>query len=371
MNILVLNYEFPPLGGGAAPVSRDLAVQLEKRGHSVTVVTMGYGALPKAEVLDDVQIYRLRCWRKHKGSCRPWEQLSYLFAVRIFMKKHMKNHAYDICHANFVIPTGEAAKWIKKKYNIPYIITAHGSDVEGHQRKKSMVIMHRVLRKLWRKIVQEAEKVVAPSVYLMDLMNKNFSNSRYVYIPNGVDYKRFHAISQQEDKEKIILVMGRLQQFKNVQTIIEALSMIELGEWEVEILGEGPYYKTLNGMVVSAGLEKKVKFRGWIDHGSEEQLDYLRRASVYISASQFENCPMSVIESIAAGCRPLLSDIPAHRQLVPEDEYYFESDNVQQLAEKLEEYIQEKEYVRRVDVEKYDWDNIVIQYEVLMRKVKG
>lgn len=369
MNIIVLNYEFPPIGGGAAPVSQDLAVQLSERGHNVTVVTMGYAQLPAVEVIKGVQVYRLKCWRRHKGSCKPWEQLTYLLAVRKFMRKHMRDHEYDICHAHFVIPTGEVAKWIKEKYGIPYIITAHGSDVEGHQRKRSMVIMHQALRKSWRRIVQQAEKVVAPSAYLMDLMNKNFSISRYVYIPNGVDYKRFHAISQWEDKEKIILVMGRLQRFKNVQTIIEALSMIELGEWEVEILGEGPYYETLNGMVASAGLERKVKFRGWVDHGSEEQLNYLRRASVYISSSQFENCPMSVIESIAAGCRPLLSDIPAHRQLVSEDEYYFESDNAQQLAEKLEEYIQGKDYVRQIDVEKYDWENIIIQYEVLLQKI--
>ena len=49
MRILVLNYEFPPLGGGAAPVSRDIAVQLSKKGHNVTVVTMGYQELPTYE----------------------------------------------------------------------------------------------------------------------------------------------------------------------------------------------------------------------------------------------------------------------------------------------------------------------------------
>ena len=42
MNILVLNYEFPPLGGGASPVSRDISIRLASLGHRVTVVTMGY-----------------------------------------------------------------------------------------------------------------------------------------------------------------------------------------------------------------------------------------------------------------------------------------------------------------------------------------
>lgn len=45
MRILVLNYEYPPLGGGAAPVSRDISIQLAKRGHDVTIVTMGFHGL--------------------------------------------------------------------------------------------------------------------------------------------------------------------------------------------------------------------------------------------------------------------------------------------------------------------------------------
>lgn len=49
MNILVLNYEYPPLGGGAAPVSRDISEQLAAAGNKVTVVTMGFKNLPYHE----------------------------------------------------------------------------------------------------------------------------------------------------------------------------------------------------------------------------------------------------------------------------------------------------------------------------------
>ena len=63
MNILVLNYEFPPLGGGASPVSRDISIQLQKRGHQVTVLTMGYRDLPEYEEMQGIKIYRLKCLR--------------------------------------------------------------------------------------------------------------------------------------------------------------------------------------------------------------------------------------------------------------------------------------------------------------------
>lgn len=56
MKILVLNYEYPPLGGGAASVSRDLSTQLAYRGHDVTVVTMGYQNLPAYEEVQKVKV---------------------------------------------------------------------------------------------------------------------------------------------------------------------------------------------------------------------------------------------------------------------------------------------------------------------------
>jgi glycosyltransferase involved in cell wall biosynthesis len=370
MKILVLNYEFPPLGGGAAPVSRDISIQFVKQGHDVTVVTMGYGDLPGYEELQGVKIYRLSCLRTKKSSCKPWEQYTYLMALRRFMKKHMLTHTYDVCHTHFVIPTGEAAKWVKRKYNIPYVITAHGSDVEGHNRKLTMRIMHRILRKSWRKIVDESFIVISPSMYLMDRMKNNYDCGKYIYIPNGIEWNKYHEMSKGENKTKNILIMGRLQKFKNVQTILNALSMVDLKDWTVDILGDGPYREELEQISDRLGLSSKVTFHGWIDNGTSEQLSYIKKACVYITASKFENCPMSVIETVAAGCYPLLSDIPAHRQLIESDEYYFETNNPTELADKIKVAMEKYEFGfgDTIDVSMYDWNDIIKQYEDVLQK---
>lgn len=364
MRILVLNYEFPPLGGGAAPVSRDIAYQYSKMGHQVTVLTMGYGKLPAFEVVEGVEIYRLKCWRSRKSACKPWEQYTYILAVKMFMKKHMKTCEYDICHTHFVIPTGAVAKWIKQKYNISYIITAHGSDVEGHNPKKTMRILHSILRRPWRRIIDESKYTVSPSVYLKNLMEKNYPCNKYVYIPNGIEWHKFHSLAEKHEKKKRILIMGRLQEFKNVQTIIRALSKLKLGEWSVDILGDGPYRSELERLAAELRLSDKVEFRGWIDNDTQEQLNYIKQAALYISASRIENCPMSVIETIAAGCYPLLSDIPAHRQLVCGDEYFFETNNCDKLSELIESQIRmiDSDGQKIPDVSEYDWKNVMQKY---------
>ena len=210
--------------------------------------------------------------------------------------------------------------------------------------------------------------MIAPSVYLQNLMKAGYAKGKYIFIPNGLDTAKYSQFAERRNKEKNILLMGRLQRHKNVQTILRAIARIDLSGWMVDVLGDGPYRKELEKLVSELGLVDCVKFYGWIDNGSIEQLYYLKRASVYITASYFENCPMAVIETIAAGCYPLLSDIPAHRQLVPEDEYYFEADDVQGLAHKLLTVISKADEISadRIDISKYDWERVISQYEEVL-----
>ena len=241
MKILVLNYEFPPLGGGAAPVSKDITLQLDARGHELAVVTMGYKGLPSYEMINGVPVYRVKCWRKRQDACKPWEQLTYIISAIKFLKKHMETYQYDICHTHFIIPTGVVAKWVKKRYDLSYVITAHGSDVEGYNSKKSMKFMHKFLRPFWRKIVDDSQCIISPSLFLKELLEHNHAVDKYVCIPNGIDYEKYHALAAVSGKEKRILVMCRLQEWKNVQTVIKAVGKINLADWRVDILGDGPY----------------------------------------------------------------------------------------------------------------------------------
>ena len=363
MRILVLNYEYPPLGGGAAPVCRDLAVRMSALGHQVTVVTMGYHDLPSHERKDGVEVYRVRCLRTRAHACLPWEQYTYIRSSRRFLKKHMLDHTYDVCHAHFIVPTGPVARWLKRQYGIPYVLTAHGSDVEGYNKKCYLRVMHRVLRPFWRQIVREASGVAAPSAYMLRLMQQEMRDGPYVQIPNGLDLDRYHPV--QFTKGKSILVMSRLQKFKNVQVVLRAVSLIretDWNDWHVDILGDGPYRRELEAMCRTLAIEKRIQFRGWVEHGSVEQLQYLSRAAVYVSASSFENCPMTVLEALAAGCYPLLSDIEGHRQFFSPDaeRYFFRTDDAEALAERMIPVLQSD--VLSLCMEKTDLSGYSIQH---------
>jgi len=303
MKILFLNYEFPPIGGGASPVSYEIARGYVKLGHHVDVVTMSYGDLPAHEVVEGINIYRVKCLRSKKEICHPWEQLTYIFSARKFLKKHLKNNSYDINHTHFIIPTGPIALWIKKKFNIPYIVTSHGSDVLGYNER--FKALYPVLVRPWKKVVREAEFVTAPSPFLTEKIRENSEDARLVTISNGISLSKFTPMK----KEKRIVIVTRLFINKGVQDILQALKETVLGEWKVDIVGDGPYRETLEAMVRDFGLNDSVIFHGWVDNRSEEIKSLYGRASIFISASYFESFGQTVLEAVRAGCYPLLSDI--------------------------------------------------------------
>lgn len=368
MNVLMLNYEFPPIGGGASPVSYDIGKGLSGLGHKITVVTMRYKGLPAYEEKDGMAIYRVRCWRAQEMVCHPWEQATYILSAAHFIRRKLRIQDFDICYAHFIIPTGAIALWCREKYGLPYVITAHGSDVIGHNERFKW--LYGIVKKPWRKIVREASCVVSPSVYLEGLMASTEPGGRYEVIQNGIDTGFYRKST---DKEKKILVMCRLQESKNVQCIIKALGQVEPGDWEVDILGDGPYKEKLQGMVRECHLEQSVTFKGWVENKGKEHLAYLQKASIFISASKAENCPTSILEAAACGARLLLSDIPAHRQLAePIDKDAFFQDEGQ-LAGKLGELMRKYDQgdtANHYEMQPFGWEAAIGKYSRLLEAEK-
>ena len=229
--VLVLNYEFPPLGGGASPVSYEIAERLSKipplslrapreaipcqtviqstAAFDIDVVTMGYKGLPKfEEVNKNFRIHRVKCLRSKKEICHPWEQLTYLFFGYFKCCELLKKSKFDICHCHFIIPTGVLAQKLKKKFGLEYIITAHGSDVPGFNTDR-FKLLHKFTGPLLRRIVTDTRRIISPSFYLKDLILKNISTAtedKVVVIPNGIDTEKIKP----QEKKKWIFSSGRL-----------------------------------------------------------------------------------------------------------------------------------------------------------------
>ena len=77
---------------------------------------------------------------------------------------------------------------------------------------------------------------------------------------------------------------------------------------------EGSLLTALQAEVAARGISERVQFVGRL--GASEQAVWYARAQWFISLPQSDSVSVSVIEAMAHGCVPLLSDLPANRELV-------------------------------------------------------
>ena len=360
-NILVLNYEFPPLGGGASPVSYEISKWYVELWYNVDVITMWYKDLPEFEVLDWMNIYRVKCLRTKKQVCYPWEQLTYIYSWYKKAKELIKNwKKYDICHTHFIIPTWVIAKKLKKEFWLDYIITAHWSDVLWHNPKFSL--LYKILKNPWKNIIKEAKNVISPSNYLKTSIEKYYwKSNKLVVIPNWIEKNKFKPLQ----KEKYILTVSRLQKGKGIQDLLEIAKDIDLWEWKIKIVWTWPYEEELKKIVKKNNLSDKVEFVWWVDNRSEKMKELYWKASIFCQPSYFENASIVLLEAMQAWCCLIARNVWWNPETVNKKWLF---NNLEDLKNKLEFFIKnekELEKVQRENIEKvkkYEWKKIILEY---------
>ena len=128
----MLCYEFPPLGGGASRGVDGLSGELASQGYRVDVVTMGFRGLPKYEVIRGVRVHRTYCIRTRIHHCTMVEAASHIMSVLGPVWHLVRTNYYNLIHWHFILPDGFLAWSTHRATGLPYIITAHGSDIPGY-----------------------------------------------------------------------------------------------------------------------------------------------------------------------------------------------------------------------------------------------
>lgn len=296
MKILMLCYEYPPIGGGGAKVVDGLIHELINQGLHVDLVTMGYKNLPKFEKSSNFNIYRVNSFRRKENICTPLEMIIYLiFALPLLLKLSIKNK-YDINHTHFIFPDGILAYLIKKIMGLRYVVTAHGSDVPGYNPDRFKVL-HKWLKPFWRIVTSKAEKIIVPSNSLGNLVKAVTPDIQIASIPNGIDLNKFSACGKREDR---ILVVTRMFERKGVQYFINALlGLYTKHNFTINIVGDGPYLNNLK--TLTKGTSLKINFLGFLDNGSKELKELYESSKIFVFTSESENFPIVLLEAMIAG----------------------------------------------------------------------
>ena len=294
MRILMTCYEFPPLGGGAGKMAFGLARRLVASGDDVDVLTMGSAGLPLRQEIDGISVFRLPTNRSDHSVCSLGEVGHYTARGLLDIRSLARERRYELIHSHFIFPDGLLAMHVAGATGLPYVITAHGTDVPGHNPHR-MRALHAVLRPLWKRVTSRAAAVVCPSMALADKVARANEHANIVVIPNAFNADRFRP---DEVRRPRLLAVSRMIKLKGLQYFLEALHV--LGEdTEVVLVGDGPYAPELKQL--AARLQLGVQFTGWLDNDSKRLKELYETAEIFIFPSESENCPVSLLEAMAAG----------------------------------------------------------------------
>lgn len=371
MKILLINSEYPPIGGGAGNASAHLAQALARRGDEVTVLTVRHGELPPVEAQGPVRVVRAAGLRRRADRSGAIEQAGFLLSGTIGVWRLLRTWRPDVTLAFFGVPCGAVALVLQATRGIPYIVSLRGGDVPGF-RPYDFALYHRLMGPLIRRVWREARAVVANSHGLRQLANAFEPGVPVEIIPNGVDLARFAVPERPWDPARMLFV-GRVVYQKGLDVLLEALAGLRDLPWELVVAGDGSQRERLGNCARELGIGDRVEFVGWLR--GDELLQAYTQANLFVFPSRHEGMPNAVLEAMAAGLPVIASRIAGSEELVAPDEsgLLVPADDVAALRQALAKLLPDGPRRarlggagrRRVE-QHYTWDGVAAAYHTLL-----
>ena len=242
-----------------------------------------------------------------------------------------------LSHVHVGMKAGIIARWLKKKKNVPYVISEHWTGLLQEADEK-LIDLPYYFQSLWKKIFTGASSFSAVSVYLAKAVQKKFGLQQVVVIPNVVDASIFYPAAVRPENIRFIHI-STLEKFKNPAIIIEAFASVKR-VYPLAVLDiVGPEKESLKLLVEALQLEKNIQFHNEVPQ--QQLADYLRQSIALILYSSYETFGCVVIEANACGIPVIVSDIPVFYETVTEglNGTFVKTKNPQALADRMIEMI--------------------------------
>jgi teichuronic acid biosynthesis glycosyltransferase TuaC len=281
-----------------------------------------------------------------------------------------EGHRFDAIDAHYIYPDGVAATWLGRRFGLPVVMTARGTDV-------NLIPRHRGPRRLIQGAIRDASAIIAVSAALKQvLVELGAPPDKVTVLRNGVETDLFHppvdrtaARAALGLKGPTLISVGGLIERKGHHRTIEA--MRQLPGFELLIAGEGPERERLSGLVASFGLSDRVRLLGPRPHRELPALYGAADASVL--ASSREGWANVLLESMACGTPVVAANIWGNPEVVrtPEAGVIYEPNTPDGLAagvRRLFSSLPDRETTRAY-AEPFSWDETTAGQLALFRRV--
>lgn len=301
-------------------------------------------------------------------SAAPW--LLYRAMVPQVARLLAEGRRFDVIDAHYVYPDGVAATWLGRRFGLPVVITARGTDV-------NLIPRHLVPRRLIQGAIRDANALIAVSGALKQaLIGLGAPEDKVTVLRNGVETGLFRP---PDDRAAVraelglrgptLISVGSLIERKGHHRTIEAMRW--LPGFELIIVGEGPEHGTLLAAIERLGLAERVRLLGSRPHRELPGLYGAADASVL--ASSREGWANVLLESMACGTPVVAADIWGNPEVVqcPEAGVIYEPNTPDGIAAAVHRLFASlpKRAATRAYAERFGWDETTAGQLALFRRV--
>ncbi len=374
MKILMINYEFPPIGGGAGQAH--LAILRQYAGNSGLQVDV-LASAPKPgfavqKLSDNVTIYTVGVHKKNLHYWRKIEVVEWVARAAPPYRRLLKENRYDLVHAFFGLPTG----WLcyRTADRLPYIISLRGSDVPGGHAR--LQLEYKLLGPLLKRIWQKAAALVACSDGLKNRALRFLPSANIDIIPNGIDLDKFNPVTNKElSGELKLLTVGRLSVTKRFEMLVEAVEILNKKGKNVRltISGGGGLLDELKKLVEQKKLTNVISLTGRIE--TEKMPDVYGAHDMFVSASMQEGMSNAMLEAMASGLPIITTKCEGVEELISDNGIVVGTDSAESLAEAIIKLADNRQQYKmmcaaaRSQAGKFGWDRVAQGYIKLYQRV--
>lgn len=338
MKILMLNYEFPPIGGGAGHANLCLLKEFAGMDDlQVDVLTSApEPGFDSYEFSNNITIYKVGVHKKNLHYWRKTEVLEWLFKSRSFYRALKSATDYDVVHSFFGFPT--AFLCYRDHAKTPYIISLRGSDVPGYNVRLGLDYM--LLSGLFKKIWRSASAVVANSKGLAQLANRFMPGLDIGIISNGVYIDQFSPSEADRSFDPVrLLTVCRLISRKRIDILIESVAKLKSSGVNVRlsIAGEGNLDEELKRQAESLGVADEVKFLGRVD--AEDMPGVYRDNDIFVMSSAHEGMSNAMLEAMASGLPIVTTRCEGVEELIQNNGIVAETADAEAISNAVSEII--------------------------------
>ncbi|MFN8255378.1 MAG: glycosyltransferase family 4 protein [Bacteroidales bacterium] len=366
----MLNNEYPPLGGGTGTVNQAILQGfVQHLDIKIDLITTTIDKEKKVTLLsDNVRIFFLPLGIKNIHHASNSELIKYAIKAFFLAFQLNKKEKYDFSMAWSTLPAGFVSWLLKKTLRLSYIIRVGGPDIPGFEERYTKIykLLGLVIRKSWK----NAEFIIAKCNTEMVMINSFQPNLKTGLIYNGVNTNLFYPVQKKVNTPLRMICPARLIKRKGQDLLIKALSNLKNNGiiLQLDLVGEGDEKENFIKLAKELSVNELINFKGYIPR--ENMPETYHGADFFVLPSYNEGMSNALLEAMACGLTPVVTDVGGTRELVKNGEngFVFSPGDLMGLTSILSEIAKNPEILGRMGsksaemASRLDWKGIVNEY---------